>query len=77
MATKIRQPEPQPQPTAERPTPRRSPQSRGPVHLWKRLVLGPALPTAQLKHERLGKPTALAVFASDNLSSSAYGPRRS
>ncbi len=23
-------------------------------------------------HERLGKPTALAVFASDNLSSSAY-----
>ncbi|HEX6579471.1 MAG TPA: amino acid permease, partial [Actinomycetota bacterium] len=35
-------------------------------------MLGPALPTAQLKHERLGKPTALAVFASDNLSSSAY-----
>jgi amino acid transporter len=35
-------------------------------------VLGPALPTAQLKHERLGKPTALAVFASDNLSSVAY-----
>ena len=26
----------------------------------------------QLEHERLGKPTALAVFASDNLSSSAY-----
>jgi amino acid transporter len=42
------------------------------VHLWKRVVLGPALPTARLKHERLGKPTALAVFASDNLSSSAY-----
>jgi amino acid transporter len=42
------------------------------VHLWKRLVLGPALPTAQLQHERLGKPTALAVFASDNLSSVAY-----
>jgi len=36
------------------------------------LALGPALPTAQLKHERLGKPTALAVFASDNLSSVAY-----
>jgi amino acid transporter len=35
-------------------------------------VLGPALPTAQLKHQRLGKPTALAVFASDNLSSVAY-----
>ena len=29
-------------------------------------------PTEQLAHERLGKPTALAVFASDNLSSSAY-----
>jgi amino acid transporter len=36
------------------------------------MALGPALPTAQLKHERLGKPTALAVFASDNLSSVAY-----
>jgi amino acid transporter len=41
-------------------------------HQLKRLVLGPALPTSRLKHERLGKPTALAVFASDNLSSSAY-----
>jgi amino acid transporter len=38
----------------------------------KRLVLGAALPTSHLQHERLGKPTALAVFASDNLSSSAY-----
>src|SRR4051812_19311436 len=38
----------------------------------KRRLLGPALPTADLEHERLGKPTALAVFASDNLSSSAY-----
>ncbi|MEX1045917.1 MAG: APC family permease [Actinomycetota bacterium] len=38
----------------------------------KRLLLGPALPTQNLKHERLGKPTALAVFASDNLSSVAY-----
>jgi amino acid transporter len=50
----------------------RRPEPRGRGHLWKRLVLGPALPTAQLKHERLGKPTALAVFASDNLSSVAY-----
>ena len=25
-----------------------------------------------MEHQRLGKPTALAVFASDNLSSSAY-----
>ncbi len=38
----------------------------------KRRVLGPALTTDQLEHERLGVPTALAVFASDNLSSSAY-----
>ena len=28
--------------------------------------------TDQLEDERLGKPTALAVFASDNLSSAAY-----
>jgi amino acid transporter len=38
----------------------------------KCLVLGPPLKSDQLEHERLGKPTALAVFASDNLSSSAY-----
>lgn len=50
------------------------PQPRPPGlgHAFKRLLLGPALPTSQLKHERLGKPTALAVFASDNLSSVAY-----
>ncbi|HJS27638.1 MAG TPA: APC family permease, partial [Actinomycetota bacterium] len=51
---------------------KRAPERRGAGHLWKRSVLGPALPTARLKHERLGKPTGLAVFASDNLSSSAY-----
>ena len=38
----------------------------------KTRLLGPPLHTDQLEHERLGKPTALAVFASDNLSSSAY-----
>src|SRR6476659_7418605 len=38
----------------------------------KNKLLGPPLNTDQLEHERLGKPTALAVFASDNLSSSAY-----
>ena len=38
----------------------------------KRRLLGPALHNEQLDEERLGKPTALAVFASDNLSSSAY-----
>lgn len=43
----------------------------------KRWLLGPPLGRDQLVHERLGKPTALAVFASDNLSSAAYSPRRS
>ena len=38
----------------------------------KRRLLGPPLHNEQLEDERLGKPTALAVFASDNLSSSAY-----
>ena len=38
----------------------------------KNRLLGPPLATDRLEHERLGKPTALAVFASDNLSSSAY-----
>jgi amino acid transporter len=38
----------------------------------KNRLLGPPINTEQLVHERLGKPTALAVFASDNLSSSAY-----
>ena len=38
----------------------------------KKKVLGSPLQTEELQHERLGKPTALAVFASDNLSSCAY-----
>ena len=38
----------------------------------KRKLLGQPLHSEQLDDERLGKPTALAVFASDNLSSSAY-----
>jgi amino acid transporter len=38
----------------------------------KRLFVGTPLPTAQSRHERLSKPTALAVFASDALSSTAY-----
>src|SRR5438874_1598147 len=38
----------------------------------KNALLGSPLHTDQLVHERLGKPTALAVFASDNLSSVAY-----
>src|SRR5215470_2499433 len=38
----------------------------------KRAFLGSPLPTAQSRHERLAKTTALAVFASDALSSVAY-----
>lgn len=38
----------------------------------KRRLIGEPMSTERLAHERLGKPTALAVFASDNLSSSAY-----
>jgi amino acid transporter len=38
----------------------------------KKLLVGTPLPTAQSRHERLGKATALAVFASDPLSSVAY-----
>ena len=38
----------------------------------KARLLGVPLHTEDLAHERLGRPTALAVFASDNLSSSAY-----
>ena len=71
-----------PQLTERTPTPPRSdaarprvtridvPESRG--YRLKKRLLGPPLHTEELDHERLGKPTALAVFASDNLSSSAY-----
>ena len=38
----------------------------------KQKLLGTRSTTTSSQHERLGKPTALAVFASDNLSSSAY-----
>lgn len=38
----------------------------------KRWLVGPALKTAQVAHERLSKPLALAVFSSDALSSVAY-----
>jgi amino acid transporter len=46
------------------------PESRG--FRVKSKILGKALHNDQLAHERLGKPTALAVFASDALSSTAY-----
>ena len=45
---------------------------RGRGYAAKRVLLGPALPTANLIHERLGRITALAIFSSDALSSVAY-----
>ena len=42
------------------------------ISALKKLFVGRPLPTAQARHERLGKVTGLAVFASDNLSSVAY-----
>src|SRR5436305_11176749 len=38
----------------------------------KRLLVGSPIRTARLAHERLTKKTALAVFSSDALSSTAY-----
>lgn len=38
----------------------------------EKLLVGSPLATVQARHERLGKATGLAVFASDNLSSVAY-----
>src|SRR5216684_6793915 len=38
----------------------------------KRLLVGSPIRTARLTHERLTKKTALAVFSSDALSSTAY-----
>ena len=46
------------------------PETRG--YRFKSRVLGKPMHNADLAHERLGKPTALAVFASDALSSTAY-----
>jgi amino acid transporter len=40
--------------------------------MLKRLVVGPPIATSEEHHQRLGKPTALAVFASDAISSTAY-----
>src|SRR5881296_1216371 len=44
----------------------------GTGYALKRVLLGRPLATSRLEHERLGRPTALAVFSSDNLSSVAY-----
>jgi amino acid transporter len=42
------------------------------INTLKKMFVGSPLATAQARHERLGKATGLAVFASDNLSSVAY-----
>ena len=39
---------------------------------WKRTLVGTPLATEDEQHQRLGIPTALAVFASDAISSTAY-----
>jgi len=38
----------------------------------KRFLVGPPIATSEEHHQRLGKPVALAVFASDAISSTAY-----
>jgi amino acid transporter len=62
------------QPDLQRPRSARAPsrryQSLG--YRAKKLLLGPALETAQLTHERISKRVALAVFSSDPISSTAY-----
>lgn len=40
--------------------------------LSKRLLVGRPLASSEEEHQRLGRPTALAVFASDAISSTAY-----
>jgi amino acid transporter len=42
------------------------------LSLLKRALVGPPIPLAQARHERLGNAIALAVFSSDALSSVAY-----
>ena len=39
---------------------------------FKRLIVGKPIATSEEEHQRIGKPTALAVFASDAISSTAY-----
>src|SRR3982751_1173078 len=76
MTATITPPEsPQSAHRAPEPLPLAPPTPTAPDSLGYRLkskLLGRPLHAEQLAHERLGKPTALAVFASDNLSSSAY-----
>ena len=40
--------------------------------ILKRVLVGPPIPSSDEHHTRLGRPTALTVFASDAVSSTAY-----
>ena len=62
------------QPTLQRPPPTPAPSRRyqSVGYRAKKLLLGPALKTSQLAHERVSKRVALAVFSSDPISSTAY-----
>jgi amino acid transporter len=42
------------------------------MSMLKRVLVGPPIATSEEHEQRLGKPTALAVFASDAISSTAY-----
>jgi amino acid transporter len=52
--------------------PRRSRRYESLGYRAKKALLGPALTTSQLAHERVSKRVALAVFSSDPISSTAY-----
>ncbi|HJV08380.1 MAG TPA: APC family permease [Acidimicrobiales bacterium] len=52
--------------------PKRSRRYESPGYRAKRVLLGPALRTSELAHERITKRVALAVFSSDPISSTAY-----
>src|SRR5512132_1735310 len=64
------EPKPPLQPLPSRP--KRSRRYESPGYRAKRVLLGPALRTSQLLHERITKRVALAVFSSDPISSTAY-----
>ena len=46
-----------------------------PATSWRSILFGRALATADAPHQTIGKVVGLAVFASDALSSTAYGPQ--
>jgi amino acid transporter len=64
------QPGPPPLPRGRRPTSAIQPPPRR--QWWRMWLVGRPLPTADAPHQAIGKAVGLAVFASDNLSSTAY-----